>query len=366
LPPPIGSAQLANCNSDGSAFNAYVNNAANNDKFIIDSGASHHMVNPAALLVNLHKLSPVKQIRIGDGTHLAATAMGTLQIGDVNFANALLVPQLASTLVSVGATPPGYRWDFAQHQTTLYRQQTALLVAQKINDLYIIKASRYHALIASSADPIAVLKDWHRRLGHLNKGTRIATALSAPPDTRASHLLDLIHVDLWGPATATSMGGKQYFLSCYDDFSHHINLYFLATKFDALAALKEYATMAETQTGRKIKQIRSDGGGEFVSHAALSFYKHKGIEHLLVPFGSHPQNGRVERVHLTILNLVRTYLTDCALSPTYWAEAASYVAYIRNRTPCKPSNNISDDIWYNKKKSHSHLQPWLQALLPPT
>jgi transposase InsO family protein len=111
------------------------------------------------------------------------------------------------------------------------------------------------------------------------------------------------------------MGGKRYFLTCYDDFSHHINLYLLASKFDALAGLKDFATMAETQTGRKIKQIRSDGGGEFNSNTAISFYKQKGIEHLLVPPGSHQQNGRVERVHLTILNLVRTYLTDCKLPP---------------------------------------------------
>lgn len=384
---PTASAQLANVdyNSDGSAFNTYINCESSNNQFIIDSGASHHMVNSASLLANLQPLSPVKQIRIGDGTHLAAIAIGTLQIGDTTFANALLVPKLASNLVSVGATPSGYRWDFAQHQATLYDQQTALLTAHKINDLYVVKASQYHALTANSADPIAVLKDWHQRLGHLNvqsvmrlfragridglnaitslnlqqfqceactlgKGKRLPTLRSAPLETRASNLLDLIHVDLWGPATATSMGGKRYFLTCYDDFSQHINLYFLANKSDALAALKEYSTMAETQTGRKIKQIRSDGGGEFNSNAATAFYKQKGIEHLLVPPGSHQQNGRVERVHLTILNLVRTYLTDCTLPPTLWAEAASYAAYMRNRTPCKPSNNIPDDLWYGKKK----------------
>jgi hypothetical protein len=115
------------------------------------------MVNSASLLANLQPLSPVKQIRIGDGTYLAAIAIGTLQIGYTTFAYALLVPKLASNLVSVGATPSGYRWDFAQHQATLYNQQTALLTAHKINDLYIVKASHYHALTASNADPIAVL-----------------------------------------------------------------------------------------------------------------------------------------------------------------------------------------------------------------
>lgn len=214
-------------------------------------------------------------------------------------------------------------------------------MAHKVNNLYVIKASRYHAVIANSADAIAELKDWHLRLGHLNvqsvmrlfragridglnaitsqemqhfqcdacilgKGRQLATATTAPQETRASRLLDLIHVDLWGPATATSMGNKRYFLTCYDNYSHHINLYFLVNKSEALAALKDFTAMAETQIGHKIKQIRSGGGGEFTSNAAINFYKQKGIEHVLVPPGSHQQNGRVERVHLTILNLVRT------------------------------------------------------------
>jgi hypothetical protein len=71
------SAQLTNIddNSDGSAFNTYIDCESSNNQFIIDSGASHHMVNSASLLANIQPLSPVKQIRIGDGTHLAAVAV---------------------------------------------------------------------------------------------------------------------------------------------------------------------------------------------------------------------------------------------------------------------------------------------------
>ena len=176
-----------------------------------------------------------------------------------------------------------------------------------MNDLYTFKAS------------LAELKDWHLRLGHLNvqsimrlfragrihgldaitsqdlrefecqacimgKGTRLASP-PAPEDTKATALLDLIYVDLWGPATTASIGGKRYFLTVYDDFSHHIDLYFLKNKSDALASLKEFTAKAETQTGRKIKQICSDGGGEFTGNAAKAFYSDKGIQHLLVPPG---------------------------------------------------------------------------------
>lgn len=47
---------------------------------------------------------------------------------------------------------------------------------------------------------------------------------------------------------------------------------------------------------------------------------------------------------------------DCALLSTFWAEAVSYAAYLRSWIPCKPSNNITDNLWYGKKKSHQRLQ----------
>jgi hypothetical protein len=141
-----------------------------------------------------------------------------------------------------------------------------LLVANKTNDLFFVKASNYHAFKANNADPIAVLKNWHQRLGHPNVQAvkrllrpgridgmnaitcnylqtfeskacvlkirkQLATASSAPPATRADDLLDLVHVYIWGPAT--SMGGKGFFLTCYNYYWHHINLYFMANKPDA-------------------------------------------------------------------------------------------------------------------------------------
>ena len=57
----------------------------------------------------------------------------------------------------------------------------------------------------------------------------------------------------------------------------------------------------------------------------------KGIEHIKVPPDAHAQNGRVERVHPTILNGVRTVLTHSGLGPEFWAEAANY-AHTRNHS----------------------------------
>lgn len=83
----------------------------------------------------------------------------------------------------------------------------------------------------------------------------------------------------------------------------------------------------------------------------------KGIEHVCVPPGAHAQNSRVECVHLTLLNLVRTNLIHAGLPAVFWAEAAAYAAYVRNRAPAS-NGKIPDDLWRRHPVCHDHLQPF--------
>ena len=71
-----------------------------------------------------------------------------------------------------------------------------------------------------------------------------------------------------------------------------------------------------------MKLLRSDRGGEFTAHSLRSYLQSKGIEHHEVSPAAHAQNGRVGRVHRTILNTVRTLLLDASLPDKFWAEAA--------------------------------------------
>ena len=81
----------------------------------------------------------------------------------------------------------------------------------------------------------------------------------------------------------------------------------------------------------------------------------RGIEHQLVPPVAHAQNGRVERVHLTIMDGVRTLLAQSGLGLKYWAEAAHYMAYTRNRSPTGPKQELPDDLWYKRESRLDHL-----------
>jgi hypothetical protein len=89
----------------------------------------------------------------------------------------------------------------------------------------------------------------------------------------------------------------------------------------------------------------------------------KGIIQSRVPPGAHAQNGRVERVHLAILDVVRTVLLESGLPHGYWAEAAGYAAYMLNHTPKGPKHKIPLDLWLRKDSNiaqtdFAHLQPF--------
>ena len=98
------------------------------------------------------------------------------------------------------------------------------------------------------------------------------------------------------------------------------------------------------------------------SDTMIQYLQQKGIEHQLVPPGSHAQNGRVERVHLTLMDGVRTQLVQSGLPLKFWAEAAHYMAYTQNHSPSGPLQQIPDDLWYKQQTQLDHLQPFASKL----
>ena len=149
---------------------------------------------------------------------------------------------------------------------------------------------------------------WHRRLGHINKETLISMqskglvnglAIKGSDDkvacdgclmgkqcresfpkrseNRAKDVLEIIHSDVCGPMENVSIGGSRYFLTFTDDFSRYTFVYILKNKSEVVKYFKEFVTMAEKQTGKCVKVLRSDNGTEFTNNAMSSFLKEKGI-----------------------------------------------------------------------------------------
>ena len=81
-------------------------------------------------------------------------------------------------------------------------------------------------------------------------------------NSRAKKSFELIHANVCGPI---SLGKNNYFLLFNDDFSRKTWVYFLKQKSEVFSIFKKFKATVEKESGREIKAIRTDRGGEFTS-----------------------------------------------------------------------------------------------------
>ncbi len=109
------------------------------------------------------------------------------------------------------------------------------------------------------------------------EGKQQRTSFPKDEATRASKLLELMHSNVCEPMKTTSRGGARYFVTFIDDFLRKTHVYFLKAKGEVFDKFKAYKALVENQIGMKIKTLRLDNGGEFMSKKFDNFLDECGI-----------------------------------------------------------------------------------------
>eukprot|EP00170_Pyropia_yezoensis_P001123 contig_5092_g1127 len=130
-----------------------------------------------------------------------------------------------------------------------------------------------------------------------------------------------------------SPGGRRYQVCVIDDHSKHKAILPTHTKGQATDAVMALVNRWENELGIKTNTIRSDGGKEYTGSAWSAWLAAKGIRHETTTRYTPQQNGVAERYNRTITELVGALMTDAALKPKWWADAAVAINYVGNRTP---------------------------------
>nr|GEW56145.1 hypothetical protein [Tanacetum cinerariifolium] len=148
---------------------------------------------------------------------------------------------------------------------------------------------------------------WHRRLGHINfkninklikdnlvkglpskrlendqtcvvclKGKQHKVSFNSKIQNFISQPLFMLHMDLFGPTSVSSIMHKKYYLVITDDFSRFTWVFFLATKDETSRVLKCFITKIENLVDKKVKIIRCDNETEFKNRVLNEFYAEKG------------------------------------------------------------------------------------------
>jgi transposase InsO family protein len=255
------------------------------------------------------------------------------------------------------------------------------------NDLYVIDFSEK---VTKAATCLMAKVDmgwfWHRRLGHVNmrtlqslhRGNHILglTDLTFAKDRvcracidgkmhelphpskriiSSKRVLELLHMDLFGPPTHASLGGKKYCLVIVDDYSRYTRVYFFKHKYETQQTIKDFTNEVQHQYGKDILMIRSDNGTEFKNYTLNDFLSDEGIRHQYSSPYTPQQNGVAERKNQTLMDMERTMLAEFKYLYNFWAQAintachATNWLYLRkglNKTPYEILTNNKSNIKY--------------------
>ena len=110
---------------------------------------------------------------------------------------------------------------------------------------------------------------------------------------------------------------------------------------------------------KRLKVLRSDNGGEYLSSEFRDYLSREGIRHELTIPKTPQQNGVAERMNRTLVESVRSMLIDAHLPHKFWTEALSTAVYtyLRNRSPTKAVEDKTPyEAWSGDRPNVKHLR----------
>jgi len=373
--------------------------------WIIDSGASQHLCGDRALFTTYNIMSENQEITIADGTKIEAKGIGEIAIAtqgqSIILRDVWHVPEIGGNLMSVSRmVDAGYTVEFGPTACTIRKGRTQSELGQRHRRLYHLVSKRSIAEeedqrveanlgLTSNRSPSTTIEVWHRRFCHRTLDDVSVKYISSKvqdmevsdkdkpqhkicgicaigrqhkeagtgAQARGEQILEVVHSDLCGPMQTAGLSGERYFITFIDEMSGRVSLSLLRRKDEALSAFQAYRARAETSSEKRIKGLRTDGGGEYVNKAFKRYLEEAGILHIIAPPYSAAQNGRTERANRTIMENARCALEGSNLGKEVWGQAVLTAAHVHNHLPSRSHDNKSPlEYWTGKPPGVGHLR----------
>jgi transposase InsO family protein len=90
-------------------------------------------------------------------------------------------------------------------------------------------------------------------------------------------------------------------------------------KSESFEMFKIFQNEVQNQLGKTIKALRSDRGGEYLSQEFIDHLRSCGIISRLTPPGTPQRNGVSERTNQSLLDMVRSMMSQTDLQSSFGA-----------------------------------------------
>lgn len=177
------------------------------------------------------------------------------------------------------------------------------------------KSHFIHSTINHPKCDVIPIDLWHFHLGHLSN-TRLHTMQQLYPcltinkdftcntchyakqrklsfsssHSTASRPFSLLHMDIWGPYSISSIHGHRFFLTIVDDNTRFTWIFLMINKSETRMHIVNFINLIETQFNTRVQTIRANNGVEFLMQ---NFFNSKGIVHQTTCIETPQQNGVV-------------------------------------------------------------------------
>jgi len=137
---------------------------------------------------------------------------------------------------------------------------------------------------------------------------------------------------------------ERYFITFIDDYSRYGYVYLLHEKSQVVNVLEIYLNEVERQLDGKMKVVRFDRDDEYYGRydetrqhpdPFSKFLQKCGIYAQYIMPDTPQQNGVSERHNRTLMDMVKSMLSNSTLPVSLWMYALKNVMYLLNRVPSK-------------------------------
>ncbi|KAG8485839.1 hypothetical protein CXB51_019238 [Gossypium anomalum] len=325
--------------------------------WLLDSGCTNHMSPDATIFKTLDRSCKTK-VKIGNGQFIKAEGKGDVLLctstGDKVITNVLLVPEIDRNLLSIAQLlEKGYSIVFKGQECQITDPTGSSFMTVTMSDkcFEVNWSGESHSVHTASTEDT---KLWHQRLGHANfkSMARMVSKEMVENFTKTVKNEDVCEVCQMGKQARLPFPSNTTWRA-----SSKLELVYSDHKSEVAQVFMKFKVAAETETGCKLKTIRSDNGAEYTSAQFQALCNDTGIKHQLTNVYTPQQNGVSERKNRSLMDMARCLLFQKDLPKTLWAEAVNTAVYLQNRLPTKALDQKTPfEGWFGFKPSLAHLR----------